>query len=149
MRAICIFVGFVFILLWSSCNQCRDGCVNGVCIKRTCQCDLWYEGDRCDRSALSQHVGYYRGTLVNDTGSAPIGFHLVVGSAPHLMLADSLGLELQFADQARFDVAEQGLAGEEYSGEGEMLIDLISIRLDPVETSPTGSTFIEAHKRTE
>ena len=149
MRFICISIGFAFMLLWSSCNPCRDGCVNGVCLKRTCQCDLWYEGDRCDRSTLSQYEGYYRGTLVNDTGAAPIGFHLTVGSAPHLLWADSLGLELEFVDQARFDVVEQGFAGEQYSGEGEMLIGMVSIRLDPVGTSVTGSALIEAQKKTK
>ena len=146
MRAVFTIILALFAIQWSACNRCRDGCVNGTCVKKSCTCDLWYEGDRCDRSSLSSYVGYYRGTATNHTGTVRIGFHLVIGETPDQMRADSLGLILDFDDESRFAIPEQSYDGIGYAGEGEVLVELISIRLDPVLTSPFGSTLIEVRR---
>ncbi|NQV51636.1 MAG: hypothetical protein HQ500_00550 [Flavobacteriales bacterium] len=146
MRGIITIILALFALQWSACSRCRDGCMNGTCIKKACACDLWYEGDRCDRSSLTSYVGYYRGTATNDRGTVRIGFHLFIGESPDQMLADSLGLFFDFDNQSRFAIPEQTYAGAGYAGEGEMLVELISIRLDPVSDAPQGSTLIQASK---
>lgn len=116
-------------------------------MKKTCSCDVWYGGDRCDESVLSIYEGYYVGTVRSDSNERGVGFNLSVGTSPEVMLVDSLEIQLIFTDEARFEVPSQETEFDEREGEGEMLIDLISIRLEGASGSSKDQLTIEARNR--
>jgi hypothetical protein len=133
--------------MFQACDRCRDGCVNGYCQSKVCHCDTWYEGDRCDRSTLTKHLGAYRGVRSEEGFSTEVEFSLVpVSEVPNVLILDELGLELEFVDQARFLVHEWEEEGVMYTGEGEMLIESISLRLDRVEEPGSSSIRILAQR---
>lgn len=120
-----------------SCNRCRDNCIHGTCIKRLCDCDIFYEGDRCDRSILTAWEGAYAGTYTEfNEGVQPIAFRLTVDNAdPTAMLSDTIGLNLIFETKTRFYIPRQLWRGVQVSGEGEMLVNAVSMRIDNADTS--------------
>ena len=138
-------LGIVFLL--SACNRCRPRCQNGSCVKKSCSCDVWYSGDACDKSVLNVYQGYYVGTVTTDSNQQRVGFNLSVGVEPDVMVADSLQIQLNFTDEARFEVLSQETNFGSRSGEGEMLIDIVSIRLDGVSGLTEDELTIEARKQ--
>ncbi len=135
------------VLLLCGCNQCKDGCLNGACIDQYCDCDVWYTGDRCDRSELSIYEGAYVGTFIFGSSAETLSFSLV-GAAdnPSQLIANELDLKFQFTSSTRFDVPAQTWKNIEWIGEGEMLLGLISIRLNYTDSSGVKEGLIEAYR---
>lgn len=144
MPRILYYIALSLLFIATSCNRCKEGCVNGQCIQRTCDCDQWYAGDRCDRSQLTVFAGYYRGQTTTDSSRFSVGFNVVPTDTVNMLYADSLSLRLVFEDETRFQVPEQEVFGKVMQGEGQVLVDLFSIRLEPVNGDPMDQTLIEA-----
>jgi len=129
MRSVVIVITSVFLLFFASCNRCKQDCVHGVCIEKSCACHLWYGGDGCEELSLAQYIGYYRGELVADTMRQNVGFNLISDpSAPSILFCDSLSIDLRFVDDTRFDIDAQSWEGKSVFGDGEMLIEAISFQ---------------------
>ncbi len=139
------FVFFALILV--ACSPCKDNCVNGVCIKKYCDCDVWYAGDQCDRSQLLVYEGNYSGTFNHGAIVQSISFTLVnKANEPSYLYASGIDLRLEFTTSSRFIVPDQEFKNRTWIGEGEMLIDLISIRLTSVDSLDEQSGLIEAYR---
>ena len=134
-------------LTTGACNRCHDGCIHGICKRSSCSCDQWYEGDACDRSVLSQYAYAYEGVLYfHDSTSAPLSFELTLSNSPDQLLMSNPSLELSFTSLTRFDVLPQLLHGEWYEGEGEMLLNLLSLRVHRINDDEAKDLRIEAHR---
>ena len=134
-------------LFLSACNQCKDGCANGVCIDNYCDCDIWYAGDRCDRSELSIYQGKYNGTFKLGASAEEVSFSLVSNAEqPSQLLCTELGFTLEFTSVTRFNVPAHSWKNIEWTGEGEMLLDLISMRLNYTDSNGLKEGLIEAYR---
>ena len=139
---------FAFIcLILSACNQCKDKCVNGVCIEKYCDCDVWYEGDKCDRSELSIYEGEYKGVFSFGTETEAVSFNLTSSSeTPSILYSAANDLKFEFTTITRFNFPAQNWMGEIWMGEGEMLLDLMSIRLQYTDSAGIQHGLIEAYR---
>lgn len=129
---------FFAALALSACNRCAAGCENGTCIKKVCECDVWYSGDACNKSELLKYEGNYAGKQECGTQEQAISLQLTVDSSSPDRLQTNVGYVFQFNSQTRFEVIIATNAGESLIGEGEMLVDLISFKtenLDSVQTT--------------
>lgn len=145
----CVKWGLVFPLLFllgfSSCNRCRDGCENGVCQKRECLCDLWWQGDACDYSLFRMYEGEYTGNDSCDDPMESVAFSLTVDEAiPNRMWINDAEFYIEFTDRTRFILPEQSKGGRLVSGEGEMLVEAISLSYIPSDSVSTLHCLIEA-----
>lgn len=108
---------------------CRYDCMNGICVKRVCSCDVWYEGNSCERLVLSRYEAKYTGDLVTASFDTTI-------QAQFTALADPPGtatfgeLLLEFTDVQHFRVSEQRLGSITVRGEGQMQYEAISMNLN-------------------
>jgi hypothetical protein len=137
---------FVFLaVLICACNPCRYGCDEGICVRGSCDCFEWYEGDACERLITAMHVGEYSGELVDanaDTILRVLNFRLVTtANAPNAMLMQEEGLTITFDDTYRFHIAEQAWLGYTVTGEGEILLDGMGIRLELVNNNRQISSY--------
>ena len=130
-----------FIAIFASCD-CRYGCENGVCQKRVCKCDLYWEGDACQRPILSRYQGSYNGT--NSCDSEQSDFTLKSGESVDELLWNN-ELTLTFSDTARFDILQQDYRGISLEGEGSMLLDKISFRYHSIDTSLSVDCLVTAN----
>ncbi|MDP4663896.1 MAG: hypothetical protein NWQ55_09880 [Salibacteraceae bacterium] len=134
LSAILFFVALAF----NACNRCATGCENGTCIKKLCECDVWYSGDACNKSQLLKYEGNYAGKQKCGAQEQSISFQLTVDKSSPDRLQTNLGYLFQFNSQTRFEVIIATNTGESLIGEGEMLVDLISFKtenLDSVQTT--------------
>jgi len=138
---------FFLGLCLSACNRCKDGCLNGVCVDNYCDCDVWYAGDQCDRSELSVYEGNYSGTFSLNASSETVSFSLVSNSEePSKLTAEGLNLMFHFTSLTRFDVPDQSWKNQMWQGEGEMLLDLVSIRLVSTDSTGVREGLLEAYR---
>lgn len=141
VRVVCAsIILLASVALITGCNRCRDGCQNGTCVQRECQCDLWWEGDACDRPLLDTWAGEYMLVDDCDTASARRVRLRSDESAPSEMMLDG-DTRLIFTDQSRFllnQVKWPGGNNDAVIGQGEMLIDRFSFwyrRLDDPDST--------------
>lgn len=128
---------FFVVLAISACNRCPAGCENGTCIKKVCECDVWYFGDACNKSELVKYEGSYTGKQTCGTQEQEISLQLNVdASAPNRLLSN-VGYLFQFNSQTRFEVIIATNAGESLIGEGEMLVDFISFKTENIDSVQT------------
>ncbi|MEX2595699.1 MAG: hypothetical protein WEC59_02130 [Salibacteraceae bacterium] len=133
-------------LLFAACNRCIENCENGICQKKNCVCDTWYEGNTCDRSSLEVFEKEYTGYLeLNSDVVDTVSFHLKTsGNDPSKMMAEGLNLQLQFLDASRFEIEPQIWRGHQVEGEGQMLINIVSMRFSYVDSSGLNEVLLEA-----
>lgn len=137
---------FVLVYLVCACNPCRYGCEEGICVRGTCDCFDWYEGDACERLITSIHVGQYAGDLLdasNDTVIANLSFGLFTAeeSAPNAMLMQEEGVQLLFTDRYRFIIGEQSWRNYTVTGEGEILFNGLGFRLELADSNKQITTY--------
>ncbi len=132
----------LLILFMSACGRCRYGCENGICKRGDCDCFEWYEGDACERAILATYEGGYGGELIQgDTVLDTLSFQLRwAQNPPEDMLLEGEGLRVRFTDRWGFELPDQAWKGYEVSGEGEMLLNRFSLRME----LRTDSTRVEA-----
>lgn len=123
------------------CN-CPYGCTNGVCQKRICKCDLYWEGDACQRRVLSKYVGDYSGT--NTCESDQIEFSLKNGKSVDELIWNQ-DITLTYSDSDRFDILQQNYKGVQISGQGSMLLEKISFRISSIDSNDTLECFVSAN----
>lgn len=126
----CLFIAI-------ACNPCRDGCSNGLCRDGICDCNVWWEGDACEKSVLLPFEGEYVGTTDCDGQTVSTSFNLKVDNTDASRMELSIGYSLHFFTNTRFDVfvSENGVEGK--IGSGEMLVNSISFNSeisDSIET---------------
>lgn len=119
----CILVLF---LVLSACD-CRDRCDNGFCKKRECVCDQWWEGDACDYSLFEMYEGFYQGSDSCDEPGTLLEFNFKVESTIPNRVNVGNRFYVEFTDRTRFTIPEQKWNGRSIQGEGEMLVNVISM----------------------
>lgn len=125
---------FFVALSNSACNRCAAGCENGTCVKRVCECDVWYSGDVCNKSILVTYEGSYSGYQTCGAQKQEISLKLSTDKSEPNRLLSSVGYVFQFNTQTRFDVIIATNTGESIIGEGEMLVDLISFKTENTDS---------------
>lgn len=132
MRRWILTLFLINALLLSSCNNCKEPCVNGICIEKACSCSEWYKGDSCDELLLSEFGSRYQGSIKYDTVNSSIGFSLMSNAtAPNELVADSLDLIFSFYEETRFLIDTQQWQGMQVFGDGQMLVDAVSFQFKP------------------
>jgi len=146
-------LGFIIILTWitTACNNCRYGCDQGICSKSECNCFEWYEGDACERSVLQQYEGSYAGEVTElDTLFASVDFSLFVSTeSPELMVLKEESLRIRYTDISRFEINNQLWRGGEVTGDGEMLLNGISMRMTFRDSTRSRTMQLSALKATQ
>ncbi len=138
-----VFLSWFTILI--SCD-CRYGCENGVCQKRECKCDFYWEGDACQRPSLSKYRGEYVG--YHTCNSEQNDFTLEIGKNVDELIWNQ-ELTLSYLDSARFLILDQNLNGIFIEGEGSMLLDKISFRYQSMDTTLGVNCFVAASLKTD
>lgn len=138
-----LFFTLVLFLGLSACN-CRDLCKNGLCQKRECVCEEWWEGDACDYSLFEMYEGYYQGNDSCDDPEALLEFNFVVENAIPNRMNVGNNFYVEFTDRTRFIIPEQKWNGRSIQGEGEMLVDVISMNYQWSDTSQVYTCLITA-----
>lgn len=96
-------------------------------MKRICQCDLWWAGNDCNKSQLTTFDGVYIGS--NDCEGGEISIKLAADNTqPNRMWLNDDEMYIEFTDEARFIIPEQVYQGQTVMGEGQMIIDALSLR---------------------
>ncbi|MDC1222282.1 hypothetical protein N8Z47_06395 [Salibacteraceae bacterium] len=145
MKSIQSIVLLSWFTILISCD-CRYGCENGVCQKRECKCDLYWEGDACQRRSLSIYRGEYVG--YNTCNSEENDFALENGKNVDELIWNQ-ELILSYSDSARFLILEQNLDGIPIVGEGSMLLDKISLRYHSIDTTLGINCLVTASLKTD
>ena len=140
-------LGFLALLLFSfSCQRCPYGCINGVCLKQQCDCEIFWEGDACERSVLSVYQGDY---LVNEDCRSNLTEEIVsiqpIPTEPGKMEMSN-GFVIEFEDIVRFRLDLQSFDGGMVEGQGQMLLNLISINYIYLDSLGSASCLFEAQK---
>lgn len=128
---------FFCVLIFGACNPCRNDCENGICLKGTCDCNVWWEGDACEKSVLLPFEGNYVGTIDCEGQVVGTSFKLTVSDNDASKLVLSTGYSLQFVTETRFDVLVSQNGVEEKVGSGEMLVNSISFNSEESDTTQT------------
>ena len=127
---ITFLLGILILLMTSSCRRCIEGCEYGVCIKGICECDVWYAGDACDRSSQFDLQGKFSGEVLTDTIADPIEFYLLLkGDDPSVFISQDLGFHLQFVNNTRFEIVDDIGGFWTYEGDGEFIIDGVTMNI--------------------
>jgi hypothetical protein len=139
----------VFLLLLTGCGRCRYGCENGLCNRGTCDCFEWYEGDACERSILKAYEGDHGGELIRaDTIIDTLSFQLQwAQNPPEEMLLEGEELTIRFTDRWKFDLPDQPWKNYQVSGEGEMLLDRLSMRMELRTDSMQSEASVSAQRQ--
>jgi hypothetical protein len=117
-----------------------------VCQKRECKCDLYWEGDACQRRSLSKYLGEYIGN--NTCNSDENDFTLEIGKNVNELIWNQ-ELTLTYSDGARFLILDQNLDGIPIKGEGSMLLDKISLRYHSIDTTLGVNCLVTASLKTD
>mgnify|MGYP003690184179 CR=1 FL=1 len=119
-------VVFFSVLIFTACNPCRSGCDNGICQEGICECNVWWEGDACEKSVLLPFEGNYAGSINCEGQTQAASFTLTVNSGDASKMKLSNGYELQFVTKTRFDVLVSENETESKIGSGEILVNSLS-----------------------
>ena len=130
--------------LLAGCNRCRDGCDHGICQKRDCICDTYWEGDACDQNLFSDYTGTYSGNN-SCVLSGEIQFYELKRTSKDDGM-DFDGIVLSFTTDTRFLVPEQTYRGQKIQGEGQMQVERFSLTYELVDSINSGSCLIEARR---
>src|SRR5688572_2777539 len=148
MRFLSTVIVIFFLGISCACNRCLEPCVNGVCKKKTCECDSWWEGDGCERSVLKRFEGVYEGNTTCNNVQDVVEFSLVVNpAAPNQLRINGNELYLEFTTTVEFDIPAQSWQGLTVTGEGQMLVDRISFHYTSVDTAIDINCLVEADLR--
>ncbi|GAB5538520.1 MAG: hypothetical protein Salg2KO_06230 [Salibacteraceae bacterium] len=139
-----LLCSFTLVLI-SGCRDCRFGCENGRCIRGVCQCNENWEGDACERFVISKHVGSYA-RLDTCISKQMDTVTLNPGDRSMNQLIWDGSLRLNFFTETEFDVPEQVYLNDTVEGDGQMLVDGISIRYESINSGKTESCLSEAIK---
>jgi hypothetical protein len=138
---------FILFFALSGCIKCRENCIQGQCVKKLCECNLWYTGDRCDRSVLSTWEGTYEGATECAFFSNPAKMSLTAdGQIPQRLWVNSDAFYLEFKSNNSFLIPEQNIQGSLYIGEGQMLTNGISFYLSPSGDTTHTACLTQAHR---
>lgn len=132
-------------MIFTSCD-CRYGCENGVCQKRECKCDVYWEGDACQRRELSKYTGTYIGS--NSCEVDQMEFTLQNGQSVDEMLWNN-NLVFTYRDSALFDILPQEYYGVQIQGEGSMLLEKISFHYQSIDTLLGVECLVNANLKME
>lgn len=127
MRFLSIAITVFLLGMSCACNRCLEPCINGVCKKKLCHCDSWWEGDGCERSVLKRFEGRYEGNIMCNGISDAVELSLVVDpTAPNQLLLGEIGFYAEFTNENEFIIPAQSWQGMTVSGEGQMLVEGVS-----------------------
>jgi len=139
-------VSYLLLLgLFVACNRCMEPCVHGICKKKTCHCDLWWEGDGCERSQLKRFEGHYTGNAPCGDSVNTVKYTLTVDEGiPNRLWLNNDELYFDFTTSVRFDIPAQEWRGHTVEGEGQMLVEEVSFHYVYTDTIPAAPCLIEA-----
>lgn len=129
------------LLIISGCNRCPYGCENGVCQKSMCQCDLFYEGDACERSILNKLNGQYTVNSNCYSDSELVEVRVSDTVPNECFMANEM--RWVFVDSHRFEIPLQQYRNQSIHGEGQVLVNLISLSINKVDSAGNDPCLME------